>query len=101
MGFCRQKFWSGLAFPSPGNFPDPGIEPLCPTEGGSLPFESPGKPLAGVMEILKKPLLLYFIPMFFLSERDMSHGSSLYFRPAVIMGKEKYQKHQNEQTMDF
>ena len=68
MGFCRQKFWSGLPFPSPENFPDPGIETLCPTEGGSLPFESPGKPLAGVMEILKKkkkPLLLYFSPMFF------------------------------------
>ena len=106
MGFCRQKFWSGLPFPSPENFPDPGIETLCPTEGGSLPFESPGKPLAGVMEILKKKKkknLCYFISVlcFFLSERDMSHGSSLYFRPAVIMAGGKYQKHWNEQTVGF
>ena len=53
-------FWSGLPFPSPENFPDPGIETLCPTEGGSLPFESPGKPLAGVMEILKKTFVILF-----------------------------------------
>ena len=27
MGFPRQEYWSGLPFPSPGDFPDPGIEP--------------------------------------------------------------------------
>ena len=27
MEFSRQESWSGLLFPSPGNFPDPGIEP--------------------------------------------------------------------------
>ena len=27
MGFSRQKYWSGLPFSSPGNLPDPGIEP--------------------------------------------------------------------------
>ena len=26
MGFSRQKYWSGLPFPSPGDLPDPGIE---------------------------------------------------------------------------
>ena len=26
-GFSRQEYWSGLPFPSPGDFPDPGIEP--------------------------------------------------------------------------
>ena len=30
-GFSRQKYWSGLPFPSPGNLPDPGIEPRSPT----------------------------------------------------------------------
>ena len=30
MEFCRQEYWSGLPFPSPGDFPDPGIEPLSP-----------------------------------------------------------------------
>ena len=27
MGFSRQGYWSGLSFPSPGDHPDPGIEP--------------------------------------------------------------------------
>ena len=27
MGFSRQDYWSGLPFPSLGNFPNPGIEP--------------------------------------------------------------------------
>ena len=27
MGFSRQENWSGLPFPSPGNLPNPGIEP--------------------------------------------------------------------------
>ena len=31
IGFSRQKYWSGLPFPSPGNLPDPGIEPESPT----------------------------------------------------------------------
>ena len=30
MGFSRQEYWSGLPFPSPGDFPDPGIEPWSP-----------------------------------------------------------------------
>ena len=27
MGFSRQEYWSGLPIPSPGDLPDPGIEP--------------------------------------------------------------------------
>ena len=27
MGFCRQKYWSGLPCPPPGDLPEPGIEP--------------------------------------------------------------------------
>ena len=26
MGLSRQKYWSGLPFPSPGDLPDPGIK---------------------------------------------------------------------------
>ena len=28
--FSRQGYWSGLPFPSPGDLPDPGIEPTSP-----------------------------------------------------------------------
>jgi len=31
MGFSRQEYWSGLPFPSLGDLPDPGIEPISPT----------------------------------------------------------------------
>ena len=30
MGFSKQEYWSGLPFPSPGDLPDPGIEPRSP-----------------------------------------------------------------------
>ena len=30
MEFSRQEYWSGLSFPSPGDLPDPGIEPGSP-----------------------------------------------------------------------
>ena len=45
MGFSRQEYWSGLPFPSPGDLPDPGIEPGSPTlEADALTSEPPGKP---------------------------------------------------------
>ena len=45
MGFCRQEYWSRLPFPSPGDLPDPGIEPGSPTsQADALPSEPPGKP---------------------------------------------------------
>ena len=30
MGFSRQEYWSGVPFPSPGDLPNPGIEPRSP-----------------------------------------------------------------------
>ena len=45
MEFSRQVYWSGLPFPSPGDLPNPGIEPRSLTlKASSLPFEPPGKP---------------------------------------------------------
>ena len=44
MGFSRQEYWSGLPFPSPGDLPDPGIKPGCPTlQVDALTSEPPGK----------------------------------------------------------
>ena len=28
MGFSREEYWSGWPFPSPGDLPDPGMEPM-------------------------------------------------------------------------
>ena len=36
MGFFRQEYWSGLPFPSPGNLPEPGIEPVSPPLAGGF-----------------------------------------------------------------
>ena len=36
MGFSRQEYWGGLPFPTPGDLPDPGIEPLSLEVGKNL-----------------------------------------------------------------
>ena len=42
MGFSKQKYCSGLPFPSPEDLPDPGIEPESPAlQADSLPSEQP------------------------------------------------------------
>ena len=39
MEFSRQEYWTGLPFPSPGDLPDPGIEPVSPTlQADSFPL---------------------------------------------------------------
>ena len=44
MGFSRQEYWGGLPFPSPGDLPNPGIEPGSPPlKADTLPSEPPGK----------------------------------------------------------
>ena len=43
MGFPRQEYGSGLPFPSPGDLPDPRIEPGSPAlEADALTSEPPG-----------------------------------------------------------
>jgi len=48
MGLCSQEYWSGLPFPSPGDLPDPGIEPVSLTSptlaGRFFTLVSPQKP---------------------------------------------------------
>ena len=44
MGFSSPGYWSGLPFPSPGDLPDPGVEPRSPTlQANALPLETPGR----------------------------------------------------------
>ena len=45
MEFSRPEYWSGQPFPSPGDLPNPEIEPRSPTlQAGSLPAEPQEKP---------------------------------------------------------
>ena len=43
MEFSRQKYWSGLPFPSPEDLPDTGIKPVSPVssalQSDSLPAD--------------------------------------------------------------
>ena len=45
MEFFRPEYWSGWPFPSPGDLPNPGIEPGSPAlQADSLPTKLSGKP---------------------------------------------------------
>ena len=45
MEFSRLEYWNGLPFPSPGDLPDPGIEPRSPSlQADALPSKLPGYP---------------------------------------------------------
>ena len=64
MGFSRQEYWSGLPFPSPGDFPNPGIEPGSPAlQADSLLPKPPGQPKGDTAaEWAGGPLWLYWAP---------------------------------------
>ena len=53
MGFSEQEYWRGLPCPSPGDLPDPGIEPTSPAtpalQVNSLPLSHQGSPSALVV----------------------------------------------------
>ena len=54
MEFSRQEYWSGVPFPSPGDLPNPGIEPGSPTsQADTLPSELP------VVVYVNPELLIY------------------------------------------
>ena len=52
LGFSRQEYWAGLPFPSPGDLPHPGIEPVSPALAGIFfTTQPPGKP----WEVCRQP----------------------------------------------
>ena len=55
MGFSRQEYWSRLPFPTPGDLPNPGIEPISlmsPALASGLLGALPGKPPSDINYIL-------------------------------------------------
>ena len=56
MGFPRLEYCSGLPFPSPGDLPDPEIEPVSLFGRRVLYTEPPGKPHNGILIDHKKEL---------------------------------------------
>ena len=59
MGFPSQEYWSRLLCLSPGNLPDPAIEPTSPAlAGGFFTTEPPAKPALGIVPGVKSRLPL-------------------------------------------
>ena len=78
MEFSRQEYWSGLPFPSPEGFPDPGIEPASleslALAGGFLATAPPGKPLVTTVTIL---ILASRLQRADIREKEMATHSSI------------------------
>ena len=80
VGFSRQKYWSRLPFPSPGNLLDPGIEPRSPSlQADALTSEPAGKTLTRI-DFLKKQR----------SSKEARYNTSEFFRLQRTDSKCKY-----------
>ena len=66
MGFSGQEYWSELPLPSPGDLPNPGIEPASPaSQADSLPLSHPESP----QPVVRDSKIIYFPLTYYLSER--------------------------------
>ena len=65
LGFPRQEYWSEWPFPSPGDLPDPGIEPVSPAlAGGFFTAEPAGKPTMFVFLCVTDFALRYVLQVY-------------------------------------
>ena len=59
MGLSRQEYWNGLPFPSPGDLPNPPMEPRSPTlQADTLTSESPGQPIEMAKKHMKNATII-------------------------------------------
>ena len=77
MGFSRQEYWSGLAFPSPGNLPNPGVKPVSPSLAGRFFTTEP----------LGKPIIVHLQPIRKLALEGAAHISVCQRRSDFILTK--------------
>ena len=78
-GIFQARILSGLPFPTPGDLPDPGIDPGSPTlRADSLPSEPPGKPYMGIAIWKEESLQQRIIT--FCSHHDVSREAWLKVR---------------------
>ena len=69
MEFSRQEYWSRLPFPSPGDLPNPVIEPGSPALwADTLLSETPGSPIQS--EISQKEKNKYCRLMTYMESRE-------------------------------
>ena len=79
MGFPRQEYWSGMLFPSPGDLPDPGIEPRSPSlQADSLLSKHEG----GLLTAMKTQCCRWWgsvIEVWFSQSRSHGHYTLFYY----------------------
>ena len=82
-GFSRPEYWSGEPFPSPGDLPNPGIEPQSPAlQADSLSAEPPGKPnCQGFTIFLSSFILRILLPPNEDTKLDADSPNSLSYCP--------------------
>ena len=68
-GFSRQEYWSGLPFPSPGDLPDPGIEPGSPASEADALTSEPFPALMKLTERLERGKLDNFVNEMTITDR--------------------------------
>ena len=60
MEFSRQEYWSGLPFPTPGDLPHPGTEPMSlALQVDSLPLRHLGSPFTSSTRLV--PILTTYV----------------------------------------
>ena len=85
MGFPRQEYWNELPFPSPGDHPNLGIEPVSPAlVGGFFTIEAPGKPSYLILDFV-----ISFLPdsteqlLVYLFSKQLLRG---FYGPSTVLG---------------
>ena len=69
MEFSRKEYWSVLPFPSPGDLPDPGIEPgSSALQAYSLSSKPSGKPRTDIVNLKNVFLYTAFSIQFFYTQ---------------------------------
>ena len=83
MEFSRQEYWSGLPFPSPGDFPDPEIQP--------------GSPALQADSLSSEPTILQYKRKIF---EKQTHGKSTILQYKIKKNFLRYSKDQNVTNLD-
>ena len=81
MEFSRQEYWSGLPFPTPGDLPDPGMEPesaVSPSlAGGFFTTSTTWEAHSFVYQyIIKPPVMCIWVPWFTFIAFEKQHDLS-------------------------
>ena len=91
MGSSRQEYWSGLPFSSPGDLPNPGIEPRSPTLQADALTSAQKTPIIPSHPEKKEQNWHYQTPIFqtiLIILQSFSKAASYWQKKTQIIGKE-------------